>query len=46
MNRTRICLLAVVIVLVGLVAYGWGSRPAVQDAASSGFSAADRKSVV
>ena len=40
MNRTRICLLAVVIVLVGLVAYGWGSRPAVQDAASSGFSAA------
>ena len=31
--------MAVVIVLVGLVAYGWGSRPAVQDAASTGFSA-------
>ena len=39
MNRIRICLLSVVVVLVGLVAYGWGSRPVVQDAASSGFSA-------
>lgn len=39
MNRIRIALLAVVVILVGLVAYGWCSRPAVQDAASSAFSA-------
>ena len=39
MNRIRIALLAVVVILVGLVAYGWFSRPAVQDAASSAFSA-------
>ena len=39
MNRIRICLLAVVVILVGLVAYGWFSRPAVQDATSSAFSA-------
>lgn len=39
MNRIRIALLAVTVILVGLVAYGWFSRPAVQDAASSAFSA-------
>ena len=39
MNRIRIALLAVVVILVGLVAYGWFSRPAVQDATSSAFSA-------
>lgn len=39
MNRIRIALLAVAVILVGLVAYGWFSRPAVQDAASSAFSA-------
>ena len=39
MNRIRIALLAVVVVLIGLVAYGWCSRPAVQDATSSAFSA-------
>lgn len=39
MNRIRIALLAVVVILVGLVAYGWFSRPAVQGAASSAFSA-------
>lgn len=39
MNRIRIALLAVAIILVGQVAYGWCSRPAVQDAASSAFSA-------
>lgn len=39
MNRIRISLLAVAVILVGLVAYGWCSRPAVQDAASSAFSA-------
>ena len=32
-------MLAVVVILVGLVAYGWFSRPAIQDAASSAFSA-------
>ena len=31
--------MAVVVVLIGLVAYGWCSRPAVQDATSSAFSA-------
>lgn len=39
MNRIRIALLAVAVILVSLVAYGWCSRPAVQDAASSAFSA-------
>ncbi len=39
MNRIRIALLAVAVILVGLVAYGWFSRPAVQDATSSAFSA-------
>ena len=39
MSRIRIALLAVVVILVGLVAYGWFSRPAVQDATSSAFSA-------
>lgn len=39
MNRIRFCLLAVAVILVGLVAYGWCSLPAVQDAASSAFSA-------
>lgn len=39
MDRIRIALLAVAVILVGLVAYGWCSRPAVQDAASSAFSA-------
>ena len=39
MNRIRIAMLAVAVILVGLVAYGWFSRPAVQDATSSAFSA-------
>ncbi len=39
MDRIRIALLAVAVILVGLVAYGWFSRPAVQDATSSAFSA-------
>ena len=39
MNRIRICLLTAVAVLVGFVAYGWLSRPAMQGADSPGFSA-------
>lgn len=39
MNKVRISLLAVVAVLAGLVAFGLGSRPMVQDAASEQFSA-------
>lgn len=39
MNKVRIFLLAAVAVAIGLVAYGWGSRPAVESVDSPGFSA-------
>ncbi len=39
MNKVRIGLLAVVVLLAGLVAFGLGSRPRVQDAESQQFSA-------
>ena len=39
MNKVRVFLLAAVAVAIGLVAYGWGSRPAVESVDSPGFSA-------
>lgn len=40
MNRVRISIFAVVVVLVGFVAFGLCFRPRVQEATSAGFSAA------
>ena len=39
MNRIRICIFAVVVLLVACVAFGLGSRPQVENAESSSFSA-------
>ena len=39
MNRIRICIFAVVVLLVACVAFGLGSRPQVKNAESSSFSA-------
>lgn len=39
MNRVRIYLLAAIVLLVGLIAFGLGSRPKVEKADSSSFSA-------